>query len=80
VRCRRYSAYVDGAALALQCKDDVGRADSLSLAHFDNGADVKQQFLQVVAKVQPGLSVDRRRNALHTTATSQTTDVRLCNT
>jgi hypothetical protein len=62
----------------LQGEDNVCRADGLALAHLDDSADVEERFLQVITDVEPDLSVDRGRNALHAATTSQAPDVRLC--
>jgi hypothetical protein len=56
--------YVDGSALTVQSPDHVGRADSLTLAQLDDGADVAEKGLQEQLQVEACLLVDVGRNAL----------------
>lgn len=70
--------HVKGATLAVQGPYHVACADSLALAHFDDGANVVQQFLKEVAKAKTRFTVDGRRDTLDATTASQATDVGLC--
>jgi hypothetical protein len=48
----------------VQSPDHVGRADSLTLAQLDDGADVAEKGLQEQLQVEACLLVDVGRNAL----------------
>jgi len=42
---RKKSTHVNGPSFAVQSPDHVGRADSLAVAHLDDGADVAEKGL-----------------------------------
>lgn len=59
----------------MQRPDNVRRADCLASAHLDDSADLREHPLQESTKVQAGLAVDARGNALHASAAGEATDI-----
>lgn len=65
---------VQGAALALECVNNVERGDGLALGVLSVGDRVTNHRLEEELQNTTGLVVDKTRDTLDTTSTRKTTD------
>jgi hypothetical protein len=72
--------HVDCAALTVQRPDDIGGADGLALAHFDDGANVAENVLEKELQVEAGLLVNGGTDTLDAAAAREAGDRGLSDT
>ena len=65
---------VEGAALALECVDDVKSSNSLAASVLSISDSVTDDVLEEDLEYTAGLFVDETRDALDTTSACETTD------
>ena len=77
---RLTSESVEGPALSLQSVDDIHGGDGLPLGVLCVCDGITDDVLEEHLQDATGLLVDKSRDSLHSTSTSQTTDGWFCDT